>query len=144
MDESPFDPFNFVDDDDDDRVVSPATTTTAKSTNISSGSCSISTSRTANTNREADISKENRLEAVGEDSILKPISPRLNVIFTLHEEVSSSATLDQSGEGGSSSQLFIEGKVMVSTKRCEYGAGVNLIPKIFLCVRRYHWFFCCS
>ncbi len=135
--EKPFDPFNFVDDDDDERVVSPATTTTAKSANISSGSCSTSTSR------KADVSKENPLEAVEEDTILRPISPRLNVGFTLHEEVSSSATLDQSCEGGSSSQLFIEGKVMVSMKCCEYGEGDILLSKSFFCVH-YHWFFCCS
>ena len=144
MAESPFDPFNFVDDDDDERVVSPATMTPAKSTNISRGSCSTSTSRTANTNRKADISKENRLKVVEEDAILKPTSPRLNVRFTLHEEVSSSATLDQSCEGGNLSQIFIEGKVMVSMKCCEYGAGVILIPKGLICVRRYRWFFCCS
>jgi hypothetical protein len=115
-----FDPFSFVDDDDDERVVSPATTTTTtttttmKSTSISSGSCSTSTSRTTNTISNADIAKENRLKAVKEDTNLKPIPPRLDVKFTLHEEVSSSATMDQSCEGGSWSQLFIEGKVSVS------------------------------
>jgi hypothetical protein len=146
MAESPFDPFNIGDDDKDERVASPVTTktktttttTAANSTIISSGSCSTSTSRTTNKNSTAKISTENLRRPNP-----KPLPPRMNVRFTLHEEVTSSALFDQSCEGGSLSQLFIEGKVVVSIICCENGKAVISIPNRYLCVRCYPCFFCC-
>jgi hypothetical protein len=110
MTESPFDPFNFGDDDDDERLVSPATTSAAKASIDTGGS--TSTSRTTNKDR-TETAGDDELKAVTEDTPSKPIAPRLNVRLTLHEEVSSSATVDRSSDGGSLSSLFIEGKVMV-------------------------------
>lgn len=56
-------------------------------------------------------SKRSKLEAMAEERTPKPLPPRLNVRLMLHEEVSSTAVIDPDGEGGSMSQLSIEGKV---------------------------------
>jgi hypothetical protein len=133
MAESPFDPFNFGDDDDDEQLVSPATTSAVKRTNDRSRSGSTSTSRTTNKNR-TETAGGDELKV---DTTSKSLPPRLNVRFTLHEEVSSSATVDQSSEGGSLSKLSIEGKVMVSKECCEDHTWIISTHKSFLCARYF-------
>ncbi len=115
MAESPFDPFNFGDDDDDERLVSPATTSLAAKATIDNSGGSTSTSRTKTKDR-IETAGEDVLKAATNDTDSKPLAPRLNVSLALHEEVSSSVTVDQhcDSEGGCLSSLFIEGKVIVS------------------------------
>jgi len=114
--ESPFDPFSVVDDEEE-------TTANNSRANIkSTGSDSSNTSKTTNT-RKSKQSKQNidphllqqdnryNLASVQESTGTKPLPPKLRVRLTLHEEVSSMAV----GDGGSTSQLSIEGKVTVSS-----------------------------
>jgi len=110
---APFDPFSF---DDDDRGGAAASPTTVSQTNNSTGSNSYDTSKTTNTTNKKTKQSTNKqkLESVQENAVPKPLPPRLNVRLTLHEEVSSTAVVDPAGDGGSLSQLSIEGKVMVS------------------------------
>ena len=117
--ESPFDPFSVVDDDEEEE------TTTNKSNAKSTGSDSSNTSKTTNTrkSKQSKQSKQNNIDphllqqdnqynlaSVQESTGTKPLPPKLRVRLTLHEEVSSMAV----GDGGSMSQLSIEGKVTVS------------------------------
>ena len=113
--QSPFDPFSI----NDQNLSPPRDEVSQTNTNIkSTGSHSSNTSRTTNTtNRKAKQAKHSQqLESVKEHHTgTKPLPPRLNVRLTLHEEVSSTAVIDtEGGDGGSLSQLSIEGKVTVS------------------------------
>lgn len=123
MSESPFDPFNFDDlvddgqqDHDEDRgdgAASPMAVSAASAGQNSGGTHTTTTSKTTNTTRKRSKQQQqpDRLQAVREEATPKPLPPRLNVRLTLHEEVSSSAVVDTEGDGGSLSQLSIEGKV---------------------------------
>lgn len=105
---SPFDPFAF--DDGDDRAASPRgiqhgdghsfTTATSKTT---ATSCTKNTRRTKSPALDSGGSRRS-------DSA-KPLPPRLNVRLSLHEEVSSMAVANPDGDGGSLSQMSIEGTV---------------------------------
>ena len=113
--ESPFDPFSVVDDEEEE-------TNNSRANIKSTGSDSSNTSKTTNT-RKSKQSKQNNIDphllqqdnrynlaSVQESTGTKPLPPKLRVKLTLHEEVSSMAV----GDGGSMSQLSIEGKVTVS------------------------------
>ena len=116
--ESPFDPFSVVDDEEEE-------TNNSRANIKSTGSDSSNTSKTTNTrkSKQSKQSKQNidphllqqdnryNLASVQESTGTKPLPPKLRVRLTLHEEVSSMAV----GDGGSTSQLSIEGKVTVSS-----------------------------
>mmetsp|Transcript_15823 Transcript_15823/g.34245 ORF Transcript_15823/g.34245 Transcript_15823/m.34245 type:complete len:352 (-) Transcript_15823:1366-2421(-) len=105
MSQSPFDPFADVYDDNDRGTAASRT-----------GTHTTNTSKTTNTTnkykRVTGAGAKTQLAAVREQPSTRPLPPRLNVRLTLHEEVSSTAVMDPEGEGGSLSQLSIEGKVM--------------------------------
>ena len=117
--ESPFDPFSVVDEDEEEE------TTNSRANIKSTGSDSSNTSKTTNTrkSKQSKQSKQNidphllqqdnryNLASVQESTGTKPLPPKLRDRLTLHEEVSSMAV----GDGGSMSQLSIEGKVTVSS-----------------------------
>lgn len=115
--ESPFDPFTFDDDKDDGRAPTPA------------GALTISQQSTKSFGTVASKRSQKR-ENVSEEKIPKALPPRLNVRLTLHEEVSSMAILDPEGEGGSLSQVSIEGKVMALVKSPNVNENIPFCLKI--------------
>lgn len=102
---APFDPF-YIQADGEPNYTRPGVSQSRTQ------SYATTTSRT--TNRSA------KLEGVQKDRSPKPLPPRLNIRLALHEEVSSSAVVDPGGDGGSLSQLSIEGKVSVSACNIYY------------------------
>ena len=111
-----FDPFN-IDDDKDQGIVPSSSTKAAPTASLLSQSSTDSytsgTSKTTNTAAKRAAAKQQHLGSVKEEGTLK-LPPRLNVRLTLHEEVSSTAVANPGGQGGSLSQLYIEGSVRVS------------------------------
>jgi len=100
--ENPFDPFDASFDDD----VSNARTITSKTSKTSKS-----------TSRRRTSTKSPALEVVQEGrSSPRALPPRLVVKLSLHEDVSSTAVVDPDGEGGSLSQLSIEGKIMAQVE----------------------------
>ena len=115
---TPFDPFSY--DDDDQFTPGSNTIPAGKSTSAShpgSPAVSYSTSRcesqsfTTATSRTMNTTKKQPVHD-GPSKVLA-LPPRMNVRLSLHEDVSSSAIKDGNG-GISMSQLFVEGKIVVS------------------------------
>ena len=124
--QSPFDPFSINEENVSPRdEVSQTNTNNIKGT----GSHSRNTSRTTNTTKQTKHSQQ--LESVKEHHTgTKPLPPRLNVRLTLHEEVSSTAVADtEGGNGGSLSQLSIEGKITVS--RSVHASSTYLLDMVY-------------
>ncbi len=114
-----FDPFSFGsfgDEEEEQRSSNesgeisarkPAVANSYYATGLSaSHSCTTVTSKTNNTSKKPrDPPPTNRIVA---------LPPRLNVRLSLHEEVSSTAILDDDNNNDlSTSQLFVEGKITV-------------------------------
>lgn len=111
-----FAPFSFEDDEGEDRSSNesdkiltrkPAVTNNHYATGLSaSHSFTTATSKTNNTSKKLRDPPTSRMVA---------LPPRLNVKLALHEEVSSTAILDEDNNGDlSTSHLFVEGKITVS------------------------------
>ena len=96
---APFDPF-YIQGDEEPNHARPDVSQNRTQ------SYATTASRTTNRSARHDIAQDERSP--------KPLPPRLNIRLTLHEEVSSSAVVDPDGDGGSLSQLSIDGKVSVS------------------------------
>mmetsp|Transcript_22326 Transcript_22326/g.45932 ORF Transcript_22326/g.45932 Transcript_22326/m.45932 type:complete len:365 (-) Transcript_22326:202-1296(-) len=108
-----FAPFSFDDDEGEDRSSNesdkiltrkPAVANNHYATGLSaSHSCTTATSKTNNTSKKLRDPPTSRMVA---------LPPRLNVKLALHEEVSSTAILDEDNNGDlSTSHLFVEGKI---------------------------------
>ena len=123
--QSPFDPFSI-----NEENVSPRDEVSQTNTNNVKGTGSHSSN--ASRNRQTKQAKHSQqLESVKEHHTgTKPLPPRLNVRLTLHEEVSSTAVADtEGGNGGSLSQLSIEGKITVS--RSVHASSTYLLDMVY-------------
>mmetsp|Transcript_13471 Transcript_13471/g.22024 ORF Transcript_13471/g.22024 Transcript_13471/m.22024 type:complete len:339 (+) Transcript_13471:79-1095(+) len=102
---SPFDPFDASFDDD----FSSARTIASKMSKTSKASKS--------SNKRRTTTKSPALEVVQEGpSSPRALPPRLVVKLALYEDISSTAIVDPNGEGGSLSQILIEGKIMAQVE----------------------------
>ena len=98
--QSPFDPFDHASIEDD-----------AKPAVMNTGPALIASKTSTVTNK----------------SNSKALPPRLVIRLSLHEEVSSTVVVDPDDEGGSLSQLSIEGKIMVRNQILTFNYSGGMI-----------------
>ena len=100
-----FDPFSIDDDDDNNNII----------TNDARLEGTIaSTNRVASRTRRDYRGTTNN--SISTNNTTSKLPARLNIRLVVHEEVSSTAVMDSNNESSSTSQLDIEGKVVVRAK----------------------------
>ena len=109
----PFDPFSFEEDDANDDQYTYESSLPPESTLFAQTVGTLSRGETASMSYVTDDTSRQQ----SQQQHPKSLPPKMTVKLSLHEEVSSSAVMeggDTKNGGASSSQLFVEGKVVVS------------------------------
>jgi len=108
----PFDPFSFEEDDANDDQYTYESSLPPESTLFAQTVGTLSRGETASMSYVTDDTSRQQ----SQQQHPKSLPPKMTVKLSLHEEVSSSAVMeggDTKNGGASSSQLFVEGKVVV-------------------------------